>query len=64
MILLITFAAIFVAGQLANVVVALIVERWSEPASLALFFALFAAVIVGGWHLAVRLTRPDPARAG
>jgi type III secretory pathway component EscR len=56
MILLLTFAAIFLVGQATNVGIALAVEHLSEPASLAMFFALFAVVVIGGWQLAVRLT--------
>jgi len=56
MILLVTFAAIFLVGQAVNVGIALAVERLSQPASLALFFFLFAVVVIGGWQLAVRLT--------
>ena len=56
MILLLTFAAIFIAGQATNVGLALLVERLSEPASLTVFFALFGIVVIGGWQLAVRLT--------
>jgi len=58
MILLLTFVAIFFAGQVANVAVALMIERFSDRASLAVFFILFAVVVVAGWHLAVRLTEP------
>src|SRR5262245_60598216 len=56
MILLLTFATIFVVGQAMNVGLALIVERFSDSVSLALFFGLFAVVVVAGWQLAVRLT--------
>jgi len=56
MILLATFAAIFVIGQAANVVIAMLVEHFSENASLAAFFAMFAVVVVVGWYLAVWLT--------
>jgi hypothetical protein len=56
MILLVTFAAIFVAGQATNVAVAMMVERFSENASLAVFFLMFAVVVVAGWHVAVWLT--------
>jgi len=56
MILLLTFAAIFLVGQATNVGIALAVEHFSEPASLTTFFALFAVVVIGGWQLAVRLT--------
>jgi len=56
MILLLTFAAIFLVGQATNVGIALVVEKFSESASLAVFFALFALVVVAGWQVAVRLT--------
>jgi hypothetical protein len=64
MILLLTFAAIFIAGQVANVGIAVAVEQYSEAASLAVFFALFAVVAVGGWLLAVKLTDRRSARTG
>ena len=56
MILLLTFAAIFLVGQATNVGIALVVEKFSDSASLAVFFALFALVVVAGWQVAVRLT--------
>jgi hypothetical protein len=64
MILLLTFAAIFIAGQATNVAIAVAVEQYSEAASLTVFFALFAAVAVGGWLLAVKLTERRAARPG
>jgi hypothetical protein len=62
MILLLTFAAIFVAGQATNLAIAVMVEQFSKPASLVVFFALFVVVAVGGWLLAVRLTDRWAAR--
>jgi hypothetical protein len=56
MVLLITFAAFFIAGQLTNVAIAAAVERIYEPAGLIVFFALFAVVVVASWWSAVRLT--------
>jgi hypothetical protein len=56
MILLLTFTAIFLVGQATNVGIALVVEKFSDSASLAVFFALFAVVVVAGWQLAVWLT--------
>jgi hypothetical protein len=56
MILLLTFATIFVAGQLTNVAISAMIEQVYEPASLLVFFVLFALVVVGGWRLAVALT--------
>ncbi|MFL4969732.1 MAG: hypothetical protein ACJ8EU_13475, partial [Xanthobacteraceae bacterium] len=35
----------------------LLVERFSEAGSLAVFFALLMLVIVAAWNIAVRLTR-------
>ena len=63
MILLITFATIFVAGQLTNVAISALIEQFYEPASLLVFFALFAVVAVGGWRLAVALTDRWTARS-
>ena len=56
MILLLTFAAIFLVGQATNVGIALLIEKFSDSASLAVFFGLFAVVVVAGWQLAVWLT--------
>jgi hypothetical protein len=55
MILLVTFAAIFVVGQAANIAVAMFVEQFSDRAGLFVFFGLFAVVVVVGWQIAVRL---------
>lgn len=55
MILLVTFAAIFVVGQAINIALALFVEQFSDRAGLLVFFGLFAVVVVVGWHIAVRL---------
>jgi hypothetical protein len=55
MILLLTFAALFVAGQAANLTISILVEEFSKSASLAVFFVLFAVVVVGAWQLAVRV---------
>jgi|Tabmets5t2r1_1033131.scaffolds.fasta_scaffold781728_1 hypothetical protein len=56
MILLLTFAAIVVVGQLVNVAIALTVEQFSESASVLVFLSLFAVVMIGAWLLAIRLT--------
>src|SRR5215510_12283262 len=56
MILLLTFTAIFLVGQATNIGIALVVEKFSDSASLAVFFALFAVVVVAGWQVAVWLT--------
>jgi hypothetical protein len=56
MILLLTFAALFVAGQAANVTISVLVEELYKPASLAVFFVLFAVVVVSAWQIAVRIT--------
>ena len=56
MILLATFLGIIIVGQAANVLIAMGVEQFSEPAGLALFFAMYAAVFYFGWRLAVRIT--------
>ena len=55
MILLVTFATIFVIGQVLNVLLAIAVERFSDSAGLASFFILFAVVVIAGWQIAVRL---------
>jgi uncharacterized protein HemY len=56
MILLATFLGLVIVGQAANVLIAMGVEQFSEPASLALFFVMFAAVFYVAWQLAVRIT--------
>jgi hypothetical protein len=63
MILLLTFATIFVAGQVTNVAISALIEQFYEPASLIVFFVLFAGVVVGGWRLAVALTDRWAARS-
>jgi hypothetical protein len=62
MLLLITFAALFIAGQATNVAIAAVVERYYEPAGLLVFFGLFAVVVIVGWRLAVALTDRWAAR--
>ncbi len=64
MILLLTFAAFFVLGQAANLGISVAVEQIYKPAGLAVFFLLFAAVVVGGWRLAVRVTDRLPGVVG
>jgi hypothetical protein len=63
MILLLTFATFFVLGQTANLGISVAVEQIYKPAGLAVFFLLFAAVVVGGWRLAVRVTDRLPGTA-
>ena len=63
MILLLTFATLFVLGQAANLGISVAVEQIYKPAGLAVFFLLFAAVVVGGWRLAVRVTDRLPGMA-
>lgn len=58
MILIGSFVALLVFGEGINVAIALLVERFSEAASLAVFFGLLVVVIVAAWNLAVRLTEP------
>ena len=52
------FIVLVAIGQAINVVIAMQVEQFSEPASLAVFFALLVLAIVAAWKLAVRLTEP------
>jgi hypothetical protein len=56
MILLLTFAALFVAGLAGNLGISILVEQFSKSASIVVFFVLLAAVAVGGWRIAVALT--------
>ena len=58
MILIASFVALLVIGEGVGVAIALLVERFSEAASLAVFFALLLVAIVAAWKLAVRLTQP------
>jgi len=63
MLLIGSFLALLVIGEGMNVGIALLVERFSEAASLTVFFALLVLVIVTAWHIAVRLTDPGGMRA-
>lgn len=63
MILIGSFVGLLLVGEGINVAIALLVEHFSEAASLAVFFVLLVVVIVTAWHLAVRLTEPDRAHA-
>jgi hypothetical protein len=58
MILIGSFVGLLVIGEGINVAIALLVERFSEAASLAVFFGLLLVMIVTAWNLAVRLTEP------
>ena len=49
------FAAFVIVGDAAAIGIASVVERFSEPASLLVFFALFILVFWVGWMLAVRV---------
>ena len=64
MLLLLTFAALFVLGQAANLGISVTVEQVYKPAGLAVFFVLFAVVVVAAWQLAVRITDRLPGMAG
>jgi hypothetical protein len=57
-ILIASSVALLVIGEGVGVAIALLVERCSEAASLAVFFALLVVAIVAAWKLAVRLTQP------
>jgi len=58
MVLIASFVVLLVIGEGVGVAIALLVERFSEGASLAVFFALLLVAIVAAWKLAVRLTQP------
>jgi hypothetical protein len=53
---ILVFIAFVIAGQTANVLLASLVERFSETAGLFVFLAIFIAVMVGAWHAAVYVT--------
>ena len=52
---ILVFVAFVLIGDAAAVGVSSVVERFSEPASLMVFFALFVLVFWVSWMLAVRV---------
>ena len=60
--LIAVFAVLMVIGQTMNVLIAMQVERFSEPLSLGVFFVLLMLFIVVAWKLALRLTEPRDTR--
>jgi membrane protein implicated in regulation of membrane protease activity len=60
--LIAVFAVLMVIGQTMNVIIAMQVERFSEPISLVVFFVLLVVAIVVAWKLALRLTEPRDTR--
>ena len=50
------YVVIVLIGDAAAVVIAGAVEKYSQSASLMVFFALFALVFWVGWIIAVRIT--------
>ena len=53
---ILVFVVFVLIGDAAAVGVSSVVERFSEPASLMVFFALFVLVFWISWMLAVRVT--------
>ena len=53
---ILVYVAFVIIGDSIAVTVATLIERYSEPASLLVFFALFILVFWIGWWLAVRVT--------
>lgn len=53
---ILVFVAFVLVGDSIAVSIASIVERFSEPTSLLVFFALFVAVFWIGWRAAVYVT--------
>jgi hypothetical protein len=53
---ILVYVAFVIIGDSIAVAVATLIERYSEPASLLVFFALFILVFWIGWWLAVRVT--------
>lgn len=60
MAVILVFIGFVLVGDAAAVGIATLVERFSEPASLLVFFALFVLVFWIGWMLAVRGDRTLP----
>jgi hypothetical protein len=58
MLLLTTFIAIVVVGDLIAVGIAEIVEYFSKTISLFVFLGLFVLIIPVAWRVAVRVTEP------
>jgi len=58
LILMLTFIVLMVIGQAINVTIAMQVDRYSETASLGVFFVLLLGFCYLAWKLAVRLTEP------
>ena len=56
------FIVLMMIGQTMNVIIAMQVERFSEPLSLGVFFVLLMLFIVVAWKLALRLTEPKDTR--
>jgi hypothetical protein len=52
---ILVFVAFVLAGDAAAVGISSVVERFSEPASLLVFFVLFVLVFWISWLLAVRV---------
>jgi hypothetical protein len=53
---ILVYVAFVLVGDTAAVLVSSVVEKFSQPASLMVFFALFALVFWISWILAVRVT--------
>jgi hypothetical protein len=53
---ILVFIAFVILGDGLAVAIATIVERFSQPASLLVFFALFILVFAVAWKMAVRVT--------
>jgi membrane protein implicated in regulation of membrane protease activity len=62
LILMLTFVVLVVIGQAINVAIAMQIDRYSEGASLLVFFVLLVVAIVVAWKLALRLTEPKDDR--
>jgi hypothetical protein len=56
MAVILVYVVIVLIGNAAAVVIAGEVERFSQSASLMVFFVLFALIFWVGWILAVRIT--------
>jgi membrane protein implicated in regulation of membrane protease activity len=62
LILMLTFVVLVVIGQAINVAIAMQIDRYSEGASLLVFFLLLVVAIIVAWKLALRLTEPKEDR--
>jgi len=64
MVLLATFVATVIVGDLVAIGIAWAVEQFSQTASLLVFLVLFWGLIPFAWRFAVRITEPKTTPSG